>query len=402
MDMSYDQIQAQHAALTAAAAAGTLTRAGLSAAIRLVVFDPSDGPAESIGTDWIRHNISIYAKVVDDPGAFLQEHLDVPEFSRAAISRPEMLVLLPTEQRISLVHEAYVKNGAWSGWEKIAIVGGIDRSMIAQMISDRLEQSTADADLRYNTETPVHAFLRYGAGDESSPNGCNSFAPWPMFNTKQFAAVIRLCATKSPRSVLAERTKLSWRLDSKTLEEICVDAASRLTSTSGLTLAHLKQLPLASRVALCMRLETESNTGGTAAELIFDTMTLHADMAGAMPVLDKIGIVMLYRHASKFPNLPSEVKRYLTDRLAREGYLVGALTRGTFTPRGKTQPTTQLQLVFEDSVYVPHRWPSGKYYPEAGHQVIVKMGQGTFLTRRDGKAVYATNFTPVDPTIQTY
>ncbi|HEU0051103.1 MAG TPA: hypothetical protein VFQ60_03550 [Patescibacteria group bacterium] len=424
VSLGYAEIRSKLEALDEAFAAGTLTEKALSDAIRLIYWDPADGPAESLGVKWMFGMISQtkadetlpLASILPDPLAFFRAHLDVSEFTRFAISRPPVFRLVPEEARADFVRDAFLANGAWRCWVRSAREVGIPADIMEEAVLSRLRQSVPDRELKHNVATYSRDFVSYGAGSEarfglfrrdeslSWKDRWVTDDEWSVFQTKErFLEAIEICLDKCPASFLEAELIVSLK---EVLGDEVRSIIKRAIESVGRTppAVHSFRLywPVNERKELCALVKAEC-AGADEARFIIDTATEDggepAFIRTMLPKLAKVDAATLYRQVAQIADekegrgwVPTEFVTYALARLKEDGYLMGRVTRGEFVRRGVTQH--QYELRVGDSVYVQDRMQH-RYFPYVGAVVMVRAKSAISLAVRGRTRVFTAAFRPV-------
>ena len=432
-DWSDEQIRHYVRKLTDAAEAGTLTEADLDRAASINVYDPGDGPPESIGADWI-HSLIVYerepgffgrtivhdeglvlfSRAVPDVGAFLRRHITDWLFTMSMLMKASVLRLIkdPAE-RSTYVLDAFARNGAWNdGWVRAATDAGVSTEVISEAILLHLDASPADRDLEHSsTQTYVRECMEYGTTRDGQ---IERLSTWGVLTPDWFSLAMDICFEKSPATALRYRAELAVAFKAKgltdeDLADRCEKAAQSLGDLTFLGFAAMRLLSLNTRIKLAaFAQEPKYGTDHRPALLVNIASELEREDPGIgaawldqMIALHKPDAVA-FLHTAKNQlgdTLPDWILRRAEHLLAEQRCVLGTVREESYLNR-KTQ-----RRMMQDVVDVPggkvvhdsYYSSNDRYYPHAGDRVIIQMANITQIAVYAGQSVWRGKFIPVDP-----
>ncbi len=414
----------------------------------------------SMGMTWILRNPEMFEFLMVDVTDFLDQTIEV--YSQAPADDParslsyrllncfiisnELVSMIRDDRRLELVSWIYTNCGARNhAWLVAAILNGIGRNEIAQMIIDRLRV----VEVKRGMANDVHEFLRLGSDSmansgiwnnlrllgvpqsrimaELSPDKAthphlviNAFIeqvegqgvahnddrleymdlkPWWMLDNDQLVEAIEICAEKSPNEVLRAASNLRLRLPVKS-GLLIAGAALGLTNLRQVPMTVLEELPHEAKRAVALRLDP---IGEASHWTHYNLATFLLSLCASMDkpearkffrevVLEKLGganTMVVYRAWRRLKLNHADLEHTLRSRLEDNGFLVGTVVRDTFHNRRIGRDEIQMAVKVGSTTFI-HERGGHRYYPCEGDEVIFK-ADGRRLT----PYVVVVYFTPI-------
>lgn len=217
---------------------------------------------------------------------------------------------------------------------------------------------------------------------------------WSALSNNELEEALLLCAERDPESTVGYRAKMLRRLDADAVDIIVADAASRLTSLSGVPQDELDRMSLAQRKRLAERFQPieKHYENKAAAQFLLRLLVelpienRRAFFEGTVErVLSEMDAASLYAAWRQLGLTEESVEDRLRTKLDAAGYWLGTIERGHH-PRGGTQ--WQVSYPGHNIRYVEDRG-SHRYFPSTGDLVMFRYGRHLMPN------VVAVTFVPV-------
>ena len=442
---SHDEFLAGQGRLTALCTSGQLTRELLDQAMR-AMYDDGDYIDQSIGFAWLVTHPDLFGQAAEGCGfkvsAFLLEHSKLCWVGCRTILYPDVLKLIPAEEREEFVRAIYRRQGAFNNtWIQAVTSVGVPLPAVAEMILEALEAVADDCE-KSNVTNAVWDFLgNHGstyAGDihwsmltderfselmtkfaareparflaqrgciegrlgtaryeelaalakprshEAAPSYPWGWEPtqWTVLGDAQFGRAITICARKSPNHFFEKRRQIEERLGQAGFKTLALVAVLRLSRLTPAQQNFVEEQPRTFQLQVAYNLDT--NALFLLGVILKLSGTDGEELYSAQSkVLDAEGIAHVYRTTWAMRHnhgkpIAPWLERDLERRLAKAGYIIATVQEGSFTPRGG-RPQAQMQVVHNGHTYVKERRQGG-YYPRRGDPVIINTRGGQPLT----------------------